>query len=232
MYTVTETKWNDELKRSVPVRTEKHAVGVTLFSKRETVQVMSDIWEEMTSVTYWDTVKNQPVHAYLNNGESVVVDATNEIVRAYVTYITNLEFENQFERIRSQRWKDYSKPVRGSKVRVTRGRNKPGVVTGKEYEVFHVMEKNYSEGYRSSVRPLLGIALDDEKHDVVSAKNGKTYQSFKNVAWVWAHNCEVVGVDDRLAAETAEMKALAKERALSAAKEALNRCTTVAKMVA
>ena len=48
----------------------------------------------------------------------------------------------------------------------------------------------YGMGYRGSMQPKLGIALDDEKVDVV--KNGRTYSSYKNMIWVWAHNCDVV----------------------------------------
>jgi hypothetical protein len=48
----------------------------------------------------------------------------------------------------------------------------------------------YGMGYRAVMRDKLGIALDDEK--VTVERNGRVYENYKNMIWVWAHNCEVV----------------------------------------
>ena len=78
--------------------------------------------------------------------------------------------------------------MRGREVRVVKGRDKS--VKGSVGKVVVVKEMQYSMGYRSSVAPKLGIALDDVMVEVV--RNGKTYTNYKNMIWVWAHNCEVV----------------------------------------
>ena len=225
MYTVTRTQWNNETKKSEVIGVDQFAVGSVLFSTRETIQVMSDMWEEQTLVTLWNSEKGEPDRVYLNTGETVVADASQEIIRAYVKYETKRAYDAKLDALRSSYWKSFATPSKGSIVRVTRGRAKNGVAVGdgKTYPVFHIMEKNYSEGFRSSVRPLLGIALDDEKVDTV-AKNGKTYQSYKNTAWVWAHNCEVDGVDERLEKEMPLLKETAKKHALRAAESAVKIC--------
>ena len=78
--------------------------------------------------------------------------------------------------------------VRDRIVTVVRGKDKK--VKGATGKVVVVKDMYYGMGYRGSMQPKLGIALDDEKIDVV--KNGRTYSSYKNMIWVWAHNCEVV----------------------------------------
>lgn len=225
MYTMTRTKWNDVTKKSDVIGVDNFAVGYVLFWSREHVQVMSDIWEDQLLVTLWNTEKNAPERVFLQIGETVVPDASPDIVRAYVRYESNRAYEHKLETLRSSYWKSFAQPSKGSVVRVTRGRAKGGVTPndGKTYPVFHVMEKNYSEGYKSSIRPLLGIALDDEKHEVIG-KNGNTYQSYKNIAWVWAHNCEVVGVDERLEGEMDNLRSMAKAHALHEAEKAVQAC--------
>ena len=108
--------------------------------------------------------------------------------------MAKLAFEAKLEKLESLTRAEHHKVVAGKVVKVTGGKQKPGVTVGKEYKVFHVMERSYGMGFRASMRPIAGIALDEEMHDVVG-KNGRTYQSYKNVAWVWCHNMEVVGAD-------------------------------------
>jgi len=173
---------------------ETLGVEATLTAKMETVQVMSDIWESQLYVTYWDAAAGKPASAYLPDQglADVTIDYTPQVFKAYLTYMAKLRYETAYEKLLDTVQATNMKAVAGSTVKIVGGRPKPGVVTGQEYKVFHVMDRNYGMGYTSVTRPMLGIALDEEKHDTVG-KNGKTYQSYKNVAWVWAHNTEVVG---------------------------------------
>ena len=53
----------------------------------------------------------------------------------------------------------------------------------------------YGMGYRAPLRDKLGIATSDEKIKV-AAKNGKVYENYKDVVWVWAQNCELLSVPE------------------------------------
>lgn len=207
-FTLTRTNWQPDGK-SVTT-SETLGVGTTLSAKNETVQVMSDIWESQLYVTYWDAEAGKPAGAFLTNNEEVTIDYTPEALKAYVSYMAKMKYESALENAVAYSRRTRLEVTAGKTVKITGGRPKPGVVVGKEYVVFHVMDRTYGQGYHSSVRPMAGIALDAEKHDVVG-KNGKTYQSYKNVAWVWAHNTEVVGAEDAIAADLPGNKAHAKE---------------------
>ena len=94
MYTMTRTKWNDVTKKSDVIGVDNFAVGYVLFWSREHVQVMSDIWEDQLLVTLWNTEKNAPERVFLQIGETVVPDASPDIVRAYVRYESNRAYEH------------------------------------------------------------------------------------------------------------------------------------------
>ena len=53
------------------------------------------------------------------------------------------------------------------------------------------LQRPYQMGWQSSLRRKFAIALNDEKIQV-QARNGRTYENYKNVAWVWEHNCKLV----------------------------------------
>lgn len=189
---------------------EFFGVATTLSAKSETVQVMSDIWEKQLYVMYWDTAAGKPAGRFLADDAKVTIDYTPEVLKAYVAYMAKLNYGAALEKLVNRVSNENHAVVAGKKVKITGGRPKPGVSVGAEYTVFHVMERSYGQGYQSSVRPIAGIALNEEKHDVVG-KNGKTYQSYKNVAWVWCHNMEVVGADDATAKAMPMLVAQAKE---------------------
>jgi hypothetical protein len=202
---------------------ETLGVGTTLFSAMETVQVMSDIWESQLCVTYWDAEAGAPKSMYVTEGvPNVIVDYTPEVLKAYIAQQAKLQYTNVLERLESAARKDFQKVVPGATVKVTGGKQKPGVTVGKEYKVFHVMERSYGMGYRASMRPIAGIALDEEMHDVVG-KNGRTYQSYKNVAWVWCHNMEVVGAEAEFEKYMPTMIAQAKQAMTARVTELLNK---------
>jgi hypothetical protein len=159
-------------------------VGTTLYVANESEQVMSDIWEYVTKAFYWDgkVVREQ----WLDNDSVVEVDANlesllPEIEAAEYARFLKAELENAEN--------EAGNPAkRGRLVRVVGGRDK--ALRGKEGRVVVVKEMQYGMGYRAVMRDKLGIALDDEK--VTVERNGRVYENYKNMIWVWAHNCEVV----------------------------------------
>jgi phospholipase/lecithinase/hemolysin len=153
---------------------------------------------------------------------NVVVDYTPEVLKAYIAQQAKLQYTNVLERLESAAHKDFQKVVPGVTVKVTGGKPKSGVVVGKEYKAFHVMSRSYGMGYRAVERPIAGVALDDEKQETV-AKNGKTYQSYKNVAWVWCHNLEVVGAEAEFEKYMPTMIAQAKQAMTARVTELLNK---------
>lgn len=161
--------------------------GTTLFIRTDSEQIMSDIWEMVTKAFYWDPVANAIREQWLDDESTkVVVDADLDTV---LPAIEKAEY-NRFLAREIETAKDEAEnpAVRDRMVRVVGGRDKK--VKGLIGKVVVVKDMQYNMGYRSSVQPKLGIALDDEKIDVV--RNGKTYSNYRNMIWVWAHNCEVV----------------------------------------
>ena len=163
------------------------AAGTTLFIRTDSEQIMSDIWEMVTKAFYWDPVEGSVREQWLDDESTkVVVDADLDTV---LPAIEKAEYAKFLAReLESAKDEAENPAVRGREVRVVKGRDKS--VKGSVGKVVVVKEMQYSMGYRSSVAPKLGIALDDVMVEVV--RNGKTYTNYKNMIWVWAHNCEVV----------------------------------------
>ena len=163
------------------------AAGTTLFIRTDSEQIMSDIWEMVTKAFYWDPVEGSVREQWLDDESTkVVVDADLDTVLPAIEkaeYGKFLAREIEFAKEEAE-----NPAVRDRIVKVVRGKDKK--VKGATGKVVVVKDMYYGMGYRGSMQPKLGIALDDEKVDVV--KNGRTYSSYKNMIWVWAHNCDVV----------------------------------------
>lgn len=165
--------------------TYTEGVGTTLYITNESEQVMSDIWEWVTKAYYWDRASKTLKSAWVDGGV-VVVDAN---FAALESEMYDAFFAKEYAAGLSAAENDSLMPdVRGREVKVTGGRDKS--LKGKIGKVVVVMEKMYGMGYRGVLRNKLGIALDDEKVSV--ERNGRVYENYKNMIWVWAHNCEVV----------------------------------------
>ena len=166
-------------------KTETLGVGTTLYVRAETERVMSDIWETVTRAYYWDRETGKLANMYLSSMENTEVvfdgnvDEIAELMRKayYPRYVARFTMAAEDEA---------SKPTKGSVVKVVSGKSYKGAV-GK---VVVVIDREYNMGYRSSLEEKFGIALDDEMTTYV-AKNGKTYPTHKNIAWVWARNCKL-----------------------------------------
>jgi hypothetical protein len=201
--------------------TETIGVGTTLYTQANSERIMSDVWEWITSVYYWDPASGSVKSMWLDERAEYTIDCefatiANDVRRAF--YLRNLKYHTE----RAERAAQV--PDKGRTVKVVRGKTAKGA----EGKVVVAIERPYQMGWRTNLELKLGVALDDEMTTYV-AKNGKTYPTHKNIAWVWARNCEVVNpeidlaeVDRRAAADTErevaeiQRKAVFKAEALAA----------------
>jgi hypothetical protein len=175
------------------------AEGATLKVWRDSIQVMSDVWEMGTLATYWDEALGRI--QTIQWVKTAAVDATPEVLAKVKSYLYQLELERAI----AQAKKEAARIVKGSKVKVVKGRQGKGTV-GK---VVVAIERPYQMGWKSSMATKLGIATSDEKVEVAAA-NGRVYENYKDVTWSWAMNCELVEVpeiDLQSAQESARVKA-------------------------
>jgi ribosomal protein L24 len=184
-------------------------IGATLRVWEGEIQVMSDVWDWCTFATYWD--EEAGLIRKISYVKSATVDATPEALAKVKAYFYSLALEE------AQREAAITAAAagKGDTVTVTSGRFNLGT-TGK---VVATVQKPYGMGYRAPIETKFGIALTDEKVKVKAA-NGKVYENYKDVIWVWARNCslaearpvDTVEVAARAArlAETRMNKALAK----------------------
>ncbi len=164
--------------------TETLGVGTTLYTQANSERIMSDVWEWITSVYYWDADAGAIKSMWLGEETTYTIDCDFETVAEDVR---KAFFDRNFKRQLSLASDEAEVPTKGRVVRVVRGKTSKGA----EGKVVVAIERPYGMGYRTSYEMKLGIALDDEMTTYV-AKNGKTYPTHKNMIWVWARNCEVI----------------------------------------
>lgn len=185
----TETKTHDRFM-------EVRGVGTTLRVYNDHVQVMSDVWELATIAEYWDeTEQRLRTQQWVSDAK---VDATPEIKKKVSQWI----WRKAFERAKGTLEADARKIVKGSVVKVVRGRQGKGT----EGKVVVMIDRPYQMAWRTSVEPKLAIATSDVMIDV-PARNGKVYKNHKDVVWAWARNCEMIevpGIDLNHAKERAD----------------------------
>jgi len=166
--------------------------GAVLSWTRECVQVMSDIWEDQIHVVVWDEATQAP--KTIVDPTSKVVDATDEVIKKYIAWRSKVVWENQYALLAGRAEAEASKVKVGSVVKVLSGRKRVGQGP---FVVFYMMEKMYNVGYKSQPAMMAGVALDEQK-SMKPGKNGKMYNSYDNVDWIWARNLEVVNYDELL----------------------------------
>lgn len=157
-------------------------VGTTMYVSSQTERIMSDVWDYVTRVYYWEGGSLRNV--YLGEGVEYTIDADMESISKEI-YQTQYQQSLDFARQKVEE-EAMNPSVRGNIVEVVRGR----MHRGKSGKVVVIKEMPYNAGYRSYMMDKLGVALDDEMGTYV-AKNGKSYPTHKNMIWVWAKNCEV-----------------------------------------
>lgn len=188
MLTRKVTVWSKEECRYIDTGMETIHVGRSLYVANETVQIMSDVWDTETflySIRDDGTLQRDCVH-YCDSQENPTyeIDATPEAFELHRAYCE----ARQYETLVANTDAEYANPAhKGRVVTVTKGRNTPKGVVGK---VVVVIERPYGMGYRSVMRPKLGIATSPKMVEKVMP-NGKVFQNHADMVWVWAHNCEV-----------------------------------------
>ncbi len=189
MITYKKCEFNHETKQYDYSMVTEH-VGRSLFVTNESIRVMSDVWEWVTmlySVTPEGRLTTNIVggDGMADAGTVFEIDAVDSVYDDIYKY----SFETEVARL-TYAAKDSAKctDIKGRKVKVTGGRTAKNMVG----EVVVVIERPYSMGYKTSLRSKIGIATTDKTSEFV-ARNGKVYQNRVVDAWVWAHNCEVVG---------------------------------------
>jgi hypothetical protein len=161
------------------------AEGATLKVWRDSIQVMSDVWEMGTLATYWDEALGRI--QTIQWVKTAAVDATPEVLAKVKSYLYQLELERAI----AEAEYDAARIGKGSVVKVVKGRQGKGTV-GK---VVVAIERPYQMGWKSSMATKVGIATSDEKVQV-AASNGRVYENYKDVTWAWAMNCELVEVPE------------------------------------
>ena len=189
--------------------------GAVLSWSRECVQVMSDIWENQIHVVVWDEAAQAP--KTIVDPTSKVVDATDEVIKKYIAWRSKVVFESRYEMLLAQAQSEAAKVKIGSTVKVLSGRKRVGEGP---FVVFHLMEKMYQMGYKSQPAMMAGVALDDKK-SMKPGKNGKMYNSYDNVDWIWVRNLEVTNRDELEKPLIEDAKERAKTFALLTVKSAV-----------
>jgi hypothetical protein len=195
--------WNADGKR-VGERQVKYE-GATIRAWQDTVQVMSDIWELMLHVEVWDEAEQRAI--VLMEPAAYVVDATPEVLAKYLTWYGERKFEYYQGLFARQAVAEALRPQKGDKVRVVRGKVKAPDPKA-FYPIVVSIEAPYNTGWKSVIKRKFAIALSDKK-EPRTAKNGKVYDSYVDLLWVWEQNVELETADAR----RAEAEAKAAERA-------------------
>ena len=188
MLTRKVTVWSTEQCKHIDTGMETIHVGRSLYVANETVQIMSDVWDTETflySICDDGTLSRDCVqYCDSQTNPTYEIDATDE---AFELYRAKQEADKYTQLVQNTD-ADYANPaVKGRIVKVVGGRNTPKGLVGK---VVVVIERPYGMGYRSSMRMKLGIATSPKMVEKVMP-NGKVFQNHADMAWVWAHNCEV-----------------------------------------
>lgn len=176
--------WDQNQKRTVET-VETFGEGCVLKVYRDSIQVMSDVWEMTTHATYWDETQQRLLTVPWV--EEAKVDATPEVLEKVKTYLYNKAFERMTDHARE----DAERILKGSVVKVVSGRSGKGTVG----TVVVSIQRPYKMGYRSVMSTKVGIATSDEKVKV-AASNGRVYENYKDVVWAWSQNCELVNVPE------------------------------------
>jgi hypothetical protein len=158
-------------------------------------RIMSDVWGAAHCAIVWNVEHNKPETLLLrvrdydwDTDARVEIDATPDIKMAYHNYEYNRAYKYQFEKMQSFAESEARVINKGDIVKVVSGRKDKGL----QGKVVVKIEARYGMGYRSSMEYKLGVATSDEKEQVF--RNGKVYENYKDVSWVWARNTEKVSV--------------------------------------
>jgi hypothetical protein len=184
------TEWSNTECKYVDKGLVTEHIGRSLYVASEVVRIMSDVWEDhmfLYSIRDDGTLARDCVGYYDQKIEDRPVWLIDADAEAFELYRAKQEAD-KFESLVYNTNADYANPaVKGRVVKVVRGRNAP---VGKVGKVVVVIERPYGMGYRSVMKPKLGIATSPKMVEKVMP-NGKVFMNHADMIWVWAHNCEV-----------------------------------------
>lgn len=166
--------------------------GAVLRVYNDNYRIMSDMWCTAEHAFVWDETKGAPrtivTRIFEGTPENVVaeVDATADVMAAYRKHLIAKEVEKLTEAEVAR----VAKPVKGSVIKVARGRSDKGKV-GK---VVVKIEGRYKMGWQSVAMMKLGVALSDEMVEV--ERNGKVFKNHKDMIWVWEKNADVLDKEE------------------------------------
>ena len=170
--------------------TKTFAVGTTLKVTYKTYQVMSDVWEQGLYAEYWDEEKGCVETADWIDSDSKV-DATPDVIAKAESWLYDRKYQFSFQKRKAYEEQEARRIAKESRVRVVSGRTSKGA----EGKVVVVFQRSYGMGYHSTVEDKLGIATSEVKVKVKAA-NGRVYDNYRDVVWVWARNCERVDIPE------------------------------------
>lgn len=207
-----KVKSTDYSTKPETIKVDTVMVGRSVYVRPETVQVMSDIWEDhmrVTSINAEGILTKHTVSGWYGmprGGEhEYEIDATDEAFEDY----RNQQFESDYKYLVAEAEKSAQDvAVKGRVVKVVSGRKAKGTV-GK---VVVVMDAYYGMGYHGYMTKKLGIATSPVMIEKVMA-NGKVFMNHRDIEWVWARNCEVEKV---MPVDTAPLKEAAERFATEA----------------
>lgn len=166
--------------------TTTFAEGCVLRVWTGTVQVMSDIWESAIHAEYWDEASQSvKTDCWLNNDTKV--DATAEVKAKAEAWLYNRSYGFALAKRTAEAQNEAARIIKGARVKVVSGRSAKGL----EGLVAVIIQRHYGMGYRASLENKLAIAKSDVKVKVAAA-NGRVYENYRDIEWVWARNCERV----------------------------------------
>ena len=174
----TETKKYDRETKTI-------AVGATLDTWNGSIRIMFDEWASTTYASYWDEAEQ--CIKQIAEVSKVTIDATPEVMAK----VKNFIYEREYVKALSDAQSEAERIVKDSIVKVARGRSSKGT----EGKVVVTLQKPYQTGYRANLELKLGIATSDVKINVAAA-NGKVYENYRDIVWVWARNCDLVVVPE------------------------------------
>jgi hypothetical protein len=173
-------------RKKVIVPAHDEYAGRVLAIGSKTVQIMSDVWEDTTAATVWDGTTVKVVNLWTSG--IAEIDATEETW----SEVRKWYFDRQLAEITFQARQEALNPTFGNKkVKVLKGKDK--TVIGKIGDVFAAINSEYKAAWKTTSMKKLGVRFSDEK--IAVAKNGKVFQNWKDVVWIWPHNVEVVNPD-------------------------------------
>ena len=175
------TSTYDSSTKSYTEEVKTYAEGATLRVWNDSVRVMSDVWETALHATYWDEASQSlKTDVWVKEAK---VDVTSEVLSKVEAFL----YKQAYEKAMGTAINSASRIEKGSMVKVVSGR----ISKGAQGRVEVVMVRPYGMGYRTGMREKYGIATSDAKVEVIG-KNGRVYQNYRDMVWVWAHNCEIV----------------------------------------